>query len=73
MEENGSRKVFLMNQKNNKGGFEENKEVEGIKQQLSPVSGPGHAFALSPLKPLFIRRRGGVAAVNGMFLHSAEV
>lgn len=38
----------------------------------SPVPGSCHAFAFSPLKSLFIRRRGGVTAVNGMFLHSEE-
>lgn len=43
------------------------------KQHPSPVPCPGHALAFSSLKPLLIRRRGCVTAVNGMFLHSGEV
>lgn len=54
-------------EKKNKSKWEERK------QQSSPVSSPGHALAFSPLKPLFIRWRGGVTAVYGMFLHSGRV
>lgn len=39
-------------------------------ERYSPVPGPGHALAFPPLKSLLVRRRRGVATVDGMFLHS---
>lgn len=48
-------------------------ENDKRKKQSSPVPGSGHALAFSSFKALLIRRRGGVTAVNGVFLHSKEV
>lgn len=38
--------------------------------ELSPIPGTRHTLAFSPLKPLLVRGWGGVAAVDGVFLHS---
>lgn len=65
--------MLRLKQKRNKKRWKEDYWVEETQQQPSPVPSSGHALAFSSLEPLFIRRRGGVAAVNGMFLHSEEV